>query len=100
MKEPVRRQKGVPPKARPKRTSLQDAAASQPEVRPEDVIPPYVPDRAQVIDREDRLPPEQLDAELDYGIAGSFPASDPPSIVSPKRPPDRDKKPEEEEDEK
>ncbi len=42
------------------------------------------------VDREENLEPEELDAELDVGIDGSFPASDPPSIVSPKRPPDGD----------
>lgn len=97
---------------KPRRTFLQDAPASAPEVRPGDVIPPFIPEREERVarevllerrarlereglspgdpgwEREDHLTPEQLDQELDEGVDGSFPASDPPSIVSPKRPAD------------
>ena len=72
---------------KPRRTFLQDVPASTPEVRPEDVIPPRFPDDSQP-DREDMLDPDQLDEELDEGLDDSFPASDPPSIISPKRPPE------------
>lgn len=72
---------------KPRRTFLQDVPASTPEVRPEDVIPPHFPDDTH-LEREDLLDPEQLDEELDEGLDDSFPASDPPSIISPKRPPE------------
>ena len=72
---------------KPRRTFLQDVPASTPEVRPEDVIPPHFPDDSQP-EREDLLDPEQLDVELDEGLGDSFPASDPPSLISPKRPPE------------
>jgi hypothetical protein len=39
-------------------------------------------------EREDLLDAEQLDEELEEGLYDSFPASDPPSIISPKRPRD------------
>lgn len=39
-------------------------------------------------EREDMLDAEQLDEELEEGLYDSFPASDPPSIISPKRPHD------------
>lgn len=111
-------------KGEPHKTGRRDAPASEPEVRPEDVIPPAIPDRdggaaghggaaergskpvtageqreqridatkhgQKVPDREDGMNDEQLDHELDEGIEESFPASDPPAIVSPHRPPDRD----------
>lgn len=51
---------------------------------PRDVTPPEAPS-----EREDELDWQEIDDELDEGIAGSFPASDPPSIVSPKRSPQR-----------
>ncbi len=97
---------------KPRRTFLEDAPASAPEVRPDDVIPPFIPEREERVarevlmerrarleregvkrgdpgwEREDGLSPEELDHELDEGVDGSFPASDPPSIVSPKRPDD------------
>lgn len=43
-------------------------------------------DADEPMDREDLLDLEQLDEELDEGLDDSFPASDPPSIISPKRP--------------
>ncbi|MFA5550626.1 MAG: hypothetical protein WDA03_03320 [Trueperaceae bacterium] len=43
-------------------------------------------DADEPLEREDLLNPEQLDEELDEGLDDSFPASDPPSIISPKRP--------------
>ncbi len=52
-----------------------------------DVSPPPSKDDEHA-EREDMLDPEQLDQELDEGLGGSFPASDPPSIISPKRPPE------------
>lgn len=73
-------------KEKPRRTGLMDAPASAPEVRPEDVI---TPGREQRRDYGRKLDQQQMDMELDKGIDGSFPASDPPSIVSPKRPPQR-----------
>jgi hypothetical protein len=48
-------------------------------------------------DREDDLDRQEIEDELDEGIEGSFPASDPPSIISPKRPPDRGFEPKESE---
>lgn len=73
---------------KPRRTFLQSVPASTPEVRPEDVVPPYIPDSDKPLEREDLLDEEQLDEELDEGLGDSFPASDPPSIISPKRPRD------------
>lgn len=106
-------------KGEPQKSGRLDAPASEPEVRPEDVIPPAIPNRddaaargdgskpvtageqreqrvdatkkdEKVPDREDGLNRDQLDHELDEAIDESFPASDPPAIVSPHRPPDRD----------
>lgn len=73
---------------KPRRTFLQDVPASTPEVRHEDRIPPYTQDDDFQPEREDLLDREQVEDELDEGLGGSFPASDPPSIISPKRPRD------------
>ena len=72
---------------KPRRTFLQDVPARTPEVRPDDVVRPRTPDDPP-LEREDRLNQEQLDDELEEGLEDTFPASDPPSIISPKRPRD------------
>lgn len=72
---------------KPRRTFVREVPASTPEVRPEDVIPPQFPDEDGVSDREAELRKKQLDMELDEGLDDTFPASDPPSVVTPSRPP-------------
>jgi len=77
------------------RTGGLDAPASAPEVRHEDSIPPELRSRRRDGEPPADLPPEehekdraQVEKELDVGIDDSFPASDPPSIVSPRAAPD------------